>query len=167
MELEKKKRGRPKKIKDLSNTENIIIEKKKRGRPKKYNPYREFSDIIKNIFKTYINDYKDIILLFLSYKDKNNRITEIDWNIIYNHVKNIIEKLSNDNIFHNISSDYHYKINSQWKSIDQFREQQKINFENYFYNYEKLNSEDFIYNGYMIFCHMKLYIVESSKEQKI
>ena len=106
--------------------------------------------------------------MFLSYKDKTNRINQIDWNIIYNHIKHITELLyEDDNVFRNINLDYHYKINSQWKSIDQVREQQKINFVNYFYNCENLNDEDFIYNGYMIFCHLKLYIAESSKEQKI
>ena len=123
MEEQKKKRGRPKKIisdTSINETTEVQVEKKKRGRPKKYNPYREFSDNIENIFKTYIEDYNDIILKFLSYKDKDIRISQDDWNTIYNHIKDITGQFNanneeNDNVFYIINADLHYKTNSSWK----------------------------------------------------
>lgn len=166
MEETKKKRGRPKKVQDASVNE-VVTEKKKRGRPKKYNPYREFTEENQNIFKTYIEDYNNIITLFLSYKDKDIRISKNDWNIIYNHVKDINDKIcEEDNVFHIFNNEYHYKPESSWKPLDAFREQQKLKFIDDFYN-NPLDKNDTVYNGYMIYSHLKLYIIESSKEQKI
>lgn len=165
MEKTKKKRGRPKKVQDTS--VNEVVEKKKRGRPKKYNPYRDFTEEDQKIFKTYIEDYKDIITLFLSYKNKNIRISKNDWNIIYNHVKNINDKIcEDDDVFHIFTNEYHYKPESSWKPLDAFREQQKLKFIDDFFN-NPLDKNDTVYNGYMIYSHLKLYIIESSKEQTI
>lgn len=167
MEEQKKKRGRPKKVQDTSVVNEVVTEKKKRGRPKKYNPYREFPENIQEIFKTYIDDYINIISLVLSYKGKSERISQSDWNVIYNHINEINNKLyEEDNVFQVTNMDYHYKINSQWKTIDYFREQQKIKFIDEFYN-NPLDKDDKVYNGYMIYSHLKLYISESSKEQKL
>jgi hypothetical protein len=163
---EKKRRGRPRKsdikIADVS----VVTEKKKRGRPKKFNLYSDFKDDINNIFKTYIQDYQNIIDLFLSYKDKTDRINQDDWNIIYNHIKEIYAKFNNDDIFYPMDIEYHYKLNSQYKPIDLVREQQKIKFVYNFINHP-LDKDDIIYNGYMIYLQLKLFIKESSKEQKI
>ena len=84
--VEKKKRGRPKK-----NTTPLIagspepadVEKstKKRGRPKKV--AMEFSEEIQNVFNDYIEKYKSVIDMFLSYKDKNVRVSSDDWKTIY------------------------------------------------------------------------------------
>ena len=154
--LEKKKRGRPKKIVDTS----VIEEqpKKKRGRPKKFALYKDFSENITNIFSNYLITYKDIIENFINHDD--NRINQNDWNIIYEHVKQLSKQIHNDIEF----DDYHYKINSQWKSIDNIREQQRKQYITFFYNE---NIDDNIYKGYMIYCHLKSYISESSKESKI
>ena len=48
--------------------------KKKRGRPKKFALYRDFSEIIKNTFNNYLEQYKNIIDIILSYNNKDNRI---------------------------------------------------------------------------------------------
>ena len=135
--------------------------KKKRGRPKKFALYRDFSEIIKNTFNNYLEQYKNIIDIILSYNNKDNRISQDDWNIIYNHVK-YINDIIKDDVFSNLNEEYHYKPNSQWKIIDQIRENDMIKYINNFYNNQFI--EDIVYKSFMIYSHIKLYISESSKE---
>lgn len=142
-------------------TDVSIPVKKKRGRPKKFALYRNFSEIITNTFSNYLEQYKNIIDIILSYNNKDNRISQDDWNIIYNHVK-YINDIIKDDVFISLNEEYHYKPNSQWKTIDQIREKDMIKYINNFYNNQFI--EDIVYKSFMIYSHIKLYISESSKE---
>jgi hypothetical protein len=142
-------------------TDVSIPVKRKRGRPKKFALYADFSDIIVNTFNNYLNDYKSIIDLIISYKNLDERINQKDWNLLYEHVKHINDIIK-DVSFNGLKSEYHYRINSQWKSLDQIRENNRINMIEDIYNDPII--EDVVYKSFMIFSHIKLYIIESSKE---
>ena len=144
-------------------TEEIVEQpiKKKRGRPKKHHPYEEFQPYIKETFANYIEDNYDMIYLFMN---ANKRIDKKFWETIYNHVR----KLNND-LYEKYSygfnfDEYTYRPDSQWRGIDEVREEQRKNAVKHFYDD---NALDTVYRGYMIFSHMKLYIAESSKEMKV
>lgn len=150
-------------MEENKDTEEIIEQpvKRKRGRPKKHHPYEEFQPYIKETFATYIEDNYDMIYLFMN---ANKRIDKKFWENIYNHVR----KLNND-LYEKYSygfkfNEYTYRSESQWRGIDEVRENQRKNAVKHFYENENL---DTVYRGYMIFTHMKLYIAESSKEMKV
>lgn len=150
-------------MEDNKEIEEVIEQpvKRKRGRPKKHHPYEEFQPYIKEAFATYIEDNYDMIYLFMNAK---KRIDKKFWESIYNHVR----KLNND-LYEQDScvfefKEYTYRSESQWRGIDEVREEQRKNAVKHFYENENL---DPVYKGYMIFTHMKLYIAESSKEMKV
>lgn len=150
-------------MEEIKDTEEIVEQpvKRKRGRPKKHHPYEEFQPYIKEAFATYIEDNYDMIYLFMN---ANKRIDKKFWENIYNHVRKLNNDLHEQYSYGFKFNEYTYRSESQWRGIDEVRENQRKNAVKHFYENENL---DAVYRGYMIFTHMKLYIAESSKEMKV
>ena len=102
-----------------------------------------------------------MIYLFMN---ANKRIDKRFWNAIYEHVRTLNNKLYEEYSCGFKFNEYTYRLDVQWRGIDEVRETQRKNAVKYFYENENL---DPIYKAYMIFTHMKLYISESSKEMKL
>lgn len=136
--------------------ESTEPQKKKRGRPKKYNPYNEFQPDVIDVFSSYFDSYRDIIEAFYN---STSRIEKAQWEMIYEHIKAICEKCSHENI-----KPCTYKPNSSWSGLDEIHEERRKSFVKGFAERQIENST---YKGYMIFSHLKYYIIESSKEMKV
>lgn len=137
--------------------------KKKRGRPRKENPYRDFQPNVQETFKDYAETYAELIESFYNVPTEA-RIEKPQWEEINNHVKQICERLETSNDFNHKFDKYNYRPNSSWGGIDKIREEQRKKFVNEWYNNANIDN---VYKGYMVFSHLKLYIVESSKEMKV
>lgn len=152
IEQPKKKRGRPKKI-DLIH-EITEQPKKKRGRPKKIDPFADYNEIIINTFNGYLTVYNNLLNDFINSEE---RIIKEIWDKIYNHVKQINEVLGKN------TPEYNYKINSQWKLIDNIRENMRKDYIKDII--DKKEIEDPL-KSVLVFNHLSVYIAESSKEMK-
>lgn len=137
--------------------------KKKRGRPRKENPYRDFQPHIQDIFKDYAETYAELIESFYNVPTEA-RIEKPQWEEINNHVKQICERLEAFHDFNYKFDNYNYRPSSLWRGLDKIREEQRKQFVNELYNNTNIDN---VYKGYMVFSHLKLYIVESSKEMKV
>lgn len=137
--------------------------KKKRGRPRKENPYRYFQSYVQETFKDYAETYAELIESFYNVPSEA-RIEKSQWEEINNHIKQICERLTTSHDFIYKFDKYNYRPNSSWRCIDKVREEQRKKFVNEWYNNANIDN---VYKGYMIFSHLKLYIVESSKEMKV
>ena len=137
--------------------------KKKRGRPRKENPYRDFQPNVQETFKDYAETYAELIESFYNVPTEA-RIEKPQWEKINNHVKQICERLEASHNFNHKFDKYNYRPNSSWGGIDKIREEQRKKFVNEWYNNANIDN---VYKGYMVFSHLKLYIVESSKEMKV
>ena len=137
--------------------------KKKRGRPRKEIPYRDFQSYIQETFKDYAETYAELIESFYN-APTDTRIEKSQWDDINNHIKQICERLTTSPDFNHKFDKYNYRPNSSWRGIDKVREEQRKKFVNEWYNNANIDN---VYKGYMVFSHLKLYIVESSKEMKV
>lgn len=137
--------------------------KKKRGRPRKEDPYRDFQPHVQETFKDYAETYAELIESFYNVPTEA-RIEKSQWEEINNHVKQICERLESSHDFIHKFGKYNYRPNSSWGGIDKIREEQRKKFVNGWYNNANIDN---VYKGYMVFSHLKLYIVESSKEMKV
>lgn len=137
--------------------------KKKRGRPRKENPYRDFQPNVQETFKDYAETYAELIESFYNVPTEA-RIEKPQWEEINNHVKQICERLETSHDFNHKFDKYNYRPNTSWRGIDKIREEQRKKFVNEWYNNANIDN---VYKGYMVFSHLKLYIVESSKEMKV
>ena len=135
--------------------EEIIEQpKKKRGRPKKVDPYAEFNESIINTFKEYINTYKDLLYGFIN---NSERINKSEWELIYNHVKEINNILGKD------YPEYTYKQSSKWKLLDDIHE--KMRKEHIKFIIEENAIEEPL-KSWLVFNHLSVYIAESSAQLK-
>lgn len=151
-EQPKKKRGRPKKITLDTETQEPI--KKKRGRPKKIDPFADYSEMIVNTFDGYLINYSNLLNDFIN---STEHLTKNNWESIYNHVKQINEILGKD------TPEYTYKINSQWKLIDNIRENMRKEYIKDIISKEEIGEP---LKSLLVFNHLSVYISESAKEMK-
>ncbi len=163
-ELQKKKRGRPKKSETLvAEPVDTSVIKRKRGRPRKV-PF-SFSEDIINVFNNYTVDNKELLNMFIN--STESRVSQTIWNKINDNVKSYVNKLDGKDFFLSDFKkyDYAYKPNSSWKSIDSVKELSRKKCVNELLNDKVI--EDEIYRSYLIFNHLKIYITETAKEIKI
>jgi hypothetical protein len=128
--------------------------KKKRGRPKKVDSYAEFKPQIKDVFSTYVNDYRTLLEGFTNIE---GRVKKKDWQILYEHVKTINELIGKQ------YPEYNYKLDTQWKLLDTIHEEMRKDAIRDFLSKHEI--ED-LYKGWLIFNNLSVYISESSKEMK-
>ena len=136
-------------------SENVTEQpKKKRGRPKKIDPFADFSETTINAFNGYLDTYNTLLTDFIN---STERLTKSNWESIYSHVKQINEILGKT------TPEYNYKINSQWKPMDNIRENMRKEYIKDIISKEEIGEP---LKSWLVFNHLSVYISESSKEMK-